>query len=282
MVAGSKAFLSACFYVSSLWSTVAFSNEPVIYLNPVESCSTAVLDNDNWNALYATAIFAESVLWTRAGVPFRDHPKIDGNTIVDTISQLRSLCRKNNSQTVSQLIEGFVALWRDSSATAPVSNELEACSAKGQWHKRGPALALPQETNLYLTHRDSGKRAEGNVHVFYEPRARCSLLLFSDRASGWPFTANLYALGAAAVRQGKTPALSTVISGSTIEQDHIWNAQCRIDESLPFEKVLALSVPPGTAPGFKNGRAEHSEAASLLTGLDCPFDENDEDTEPMM
>ncbi|MFK8035179.1 MAG: hypothetical protein AB8B94_13645 [Hyphomicrobiales bacterium] len=274
--------MTAYVFVSSLWSTVAFSNEPVIYLNPVESCSTAVLDNDNWNALYAAAIFAESGLWTRSGVPFRDHPKIDGNTIVDTISQLRSLCRKNSSQNVSQLIEGFVALWRESSATAPVSNELGSCSAKGQWHKRGPALALPQETNLYLTHRDSGERAEGNVHVFYEPRARCSLLLFSGRASGWPFTADLYALGAAAVRQGKIPALSTVISGSTIEPDHNWNAQCRLNESSPFEKILALSVPAATMPGFKNGRTEYPEAASRLTGSDYPFDENGEDTEPMV
>lgn len=282
MVAGSKVFLSICFFVSFIWPTVAFSNEPVTYLNPVEACSTAMLDNDNWNALYAAAIFAESVLWTRAGVPFRDHPKIDGNTIVDTISQLRSLCRQNRAQNMSQLIESFVALWRDSSATAPVSDELEACTAKEHWHKRGPALALSQETNLYLTHRDSGERAEGNVHVFYEPRARCSLLLFSGSASGWPFTANLYAMGAEAARQGNTPALSTVITSSTIEQNHNWNLQCRLDESRPFEKVLALSVPPATMPGFKYGRTEYPEAASRLRRSDCPFDEDGEDTEPMM
>lgn len=282
MVVGSRALLSVCFFVCSIWSINAFSKEPVVYLNPTETCDIAVLDNDNWNALYATAVYAESVLWTRAGVAFRDHPKIDGNTIVDTISQLRSLCRQNNSQNVSQLIESFVALWRDSSATTPVSDELEVCSAKDHWHKRGPALALPQETNSYLTHRDSGERAEGNVHVFYEPRARCSLLLFSDNASGWPFTANLYAMGAAAARQGIIPALSSVITSSTIEQNHNWNAQCRLDESRPFEQVLELSVLPAQIPGFKNGRTEHPDAARRLQRSDCPFDEDGEDTEPMM
>lgn len=282
MVAGSKVFLLVCFFSYQFLVSSSFATEPVIYLNPQEACSSAVLDNENWNVLFATAVFSESVLWTRAGVDFHKHPSIDGNTVVDTISQLRSLCRNNPTQNVSQLIERFVALWRDSSATKPANEELEACTPKDHWHKRGPALAMPQETNLFLSHRDSGERADGKVHVFYEPTARCSLLLFSGAQSGWPFTANLYALGASAARKGQIPALTSTITSNTIDMPHVWNSQCRLNEGQPFSAVLRDNLAPANGSGFPNGAAGIVASTELSPSQDCPYDQDGDDTEPLM
>ncbi|MEP3107363.1 MAG: hypothetical protein ABJO54_09880 [Hyphomicrobiales bacterium] len=282
MVAGSKAFLSCCIFTLQICFSNSSEAEQVVFLEPAETCSVAVLDNDNWNALYATAVFSESVLWTRAGVSFDKHPRIDGNSVVETISQLRSLCRNNPVQTVSQLIENFVELWRNSSATKPTSQELEACKPRNHWHKRGPALAMPQETNLFLTHSETGKRADGKVHVFYEPTARCSLLLFSDTLSGWPFTANLYALGASAAKNGQTPALSSTVSNTTIGAPHAWNAQCKLNEAQSFSAVLRDTLGPPAKPGFINGAKGLSSETSFIPSQECPYDEHGTDTEPLM
>lgn len=283
MVAGSKALLTACiFSCCQFWVARTSAAEPVVYLDPQQACSIAVLNDDNWNTLYATAVFSESVLWTRAGVEFHKHPKIDGNSVVDTISQLRSLCRNNPAQNVSQLIESFVALWRTSSAAKPTGQELEACVPKDHWHKRGPALAMQQETNLFLTHRETGQRADGNVHVFYEPTARCSLLLFSDHQSGWPFTANLYALGAATVRNSQIPALSSPITSETIEMRHVWNSQCRLNEGQSFSAVLSDALAPANGPGFPNGAEGFATNADINSSQDCPYNQDGDETEPLM
>lgn len=282
MVAGSKAVLSLCVLALQISISNSSAAEPIVFLEPTEACSVAVLDNNNWNALYAAAVFSESVLWTRAGVAFGKHPKIDGNNVVETISQLRSLCRNNPTQTLSQLIESFVELWRNSTATKPADHELEACTPKGHWHKRGPALAMPQETNLFLTHSATGKRADGNVHVFYEPTARCALLLFSDNQSGWPFTANLYALGAQAARSGRMPALSSPITSITIGADHAWNAQCRLNEAQSFSAVLLDTLGQATGPGFPNGAEGIASKPALSPSQECPYSEDGDETEPLM
>lgn len=282
MVAGSKAFLYLSIFLFPFWVSPTFGAEPVIYLDPSQPCSASVMDNDNWNALYAAAVFSESVLWTRAGVAFRDHPKIDGNSVVDTISQLRSLCRNDPGLNTAELIESFVVLWQDSSATQPSNLELEACTPIDHWHKRGPALAMPQEANLYLTHRDSGAPADGKVHVFYEPRARCSLLLFSSTQSGWPFTANLYALGAKAARDGQNPALSQPVTSTTIEQTHAWTAQCQQDESLPFNRILENSMASAGGIGFVNGADGFQHVTGPENSSECPYAEDGEASEPIM